>query len=57
MLKDISMTEIIIVAVIVLLLFGGSKLPELARGMGEAFHQFKKAFGEVNGEEKGKTKK
>lgn len=57
MLKDISTTELIIVAVIVLLLFGGSKLPELAKGLGEAFHQFKKAFGDVNGEKETKGKK
>lgn len=52
MLKDISTTEIIIVAVIILLLFGGSKLPELAKGLGEALHQFKKAFGDVDEKKK-----
>lgn len=44
-LKDVSTTEIIIVAAIVVLLFGGKKLPELAKGLGEAVKQFKKAFG------------
>jgi sec-independent protein translocase protein TatA len=35
-------TELIIILVIVLLLFGGSKLPKLARSLGEASKEFKK---------------
>lgn len=35
---------------VVLLLFGGSKLPELARGMGKAKREFKKASEEVEDE-------
>lgn len=34
----------------VILLFGGSKLPELARGMGKAKREFKKASEEVEDE-------
>ncbi len=34
----------------VLLLFGGSKLPELARGLGKARREFKKASEEVDDE-------
>ncbi len=45
MLKGIGTTEIIIIAVVVLVLFGGRKLPELARGIGEAVKEFKKALG------------
>lgn len=44
MLSNIGSTEIIIIAVIVLVLFGGRKLPELGRGLGEAFGEFKKSF-------------
>jgi sec-independent protein translocase protein TatA len=33
---------IVIVAVVVVLLFGGSKLPKLARSLGSASHEFKK---------------
>lgn len=33
--------EIIIIAVIVLLLFGGKKIPELMRGMGKGVKSFK----------------
>ncbi|MBA3281550.1 MAG: twin-arginine translocase TatA/TatE family subunit [Acidimicrobiia bacterium] len=34
--------ELIIVLVIVLVIFGGSKLPKLAKSMGEAQREFKK---------------
>jgi sec-independent protein translocase protein TatA len=43
MLKGIGTTELVIVAVIVLVLFGGRKLPELGRGLGDAIKEFKKA--------------
>lgn len=35
--------DMIIILVIVLLLFGAKKLPELARGMGQAMREFSKA--------------
>jgi len=45
MLANIGSTEILVIAVIILILFGGKKLPEMAKGLGEAFKEFKKAFG------------
>jgi sec-independent protein translocase protein TatA len=36
-------TELIILLVIVLILFGGAKLPQLMRGMGEGMKEFRKA--------------
>lgn len=36
-------TELIIVLVILLLLFGGSKLPGLAKGLGQSIKEFKNA--------------
>lgn len=36
-------TEIIIVLVIVLLLFGGKKIPELMKGLGSGIKEFKDA--------------
>lgn len=36
-------TEWIIILVVVLLLFGGKKLPELMRGIGKGVNEFKKA--------------
>ncbi len=38
-----SGSELLIVFLIVLLLFGGSKLPSLARGLGQSIKEFKKA--------------
>ena len=37
-------TELIIILVIVLVLFGGSKLPKLARSLGEAQKEFKQGI-------------
>ncbi len=38
--------EWVIVAVVVLVLFSGSQLPKLARGLGSAQHEFKKGLDE-----------
>ena len=42
--------EIIIIFVVVLLLFGGKKLPEFARGLGEGIKEFKKATNDIKDE-------
>ena len=39
---NLGPTELIIVLVIVLVLFGGAKLPKLAKSLGEAQKEFKK---------------
>lgn len=39
----LSWQHILIVAIIVLLLFGGKKIPELMRGMGSGIKEFKDA--------------
>ena len=44
-------TELIIVLLIVLLLFGGAKLPKLARSLGEASKEFKKGVEDKDKEE------
>ncbi len=60
---DIGAPELIIILIIVLVLFGGKKIPELTRSIGESIREFKKG---MNGDEdpkkttdssKGKTKK
>jgi len=38
--------ELLIVALVVLLLFGGKKIPELAKGLGGGIRNFKKALKE-----------
>ena len=39
-----SMPELLIVLVIVVLLFGAKKIPELAKGMGQGIKEFKKSM-------------
>ena len=41
--QAIGVTEWLIIALIVILLFGGKKIPELFKGLGEALREFKKA--------------
>jgi sec-independent protein translocase protein TatA len=36
-------TEIILILVVVVLLFGGRKIPELMKGIGQGMKEFKKA--------------
>ena len=42
--------EWIIIALVVLLLFGGKKIPELMRGLGKGVKSFKEGMKEVEGE-------
>lgn len=44
--------ELIVILVIVLLLFGGKKLPELMKGLGKGVKEFKDASNGTNDEEK-----
>lgn len=37
--------EWLIIGVVVLVLFGGSKIPQLAKGIGEGIREFKKSVG------------
>jgi len=43
MLKNLGSTEIILIALILILLFGGKKIPEFIKGVGEGIKEFKKA--------------
>lgn len=52
----IGTTEIIVIALVVLLLFGGAKLPELMRGLGKGLKEFKDASREVKKELEDETK-
>jgi sec-independent protein translocase protein TatA len=45
--QGIGGPELLIILVIILLLFGAKKLPELARGLGKSMKEFKKATQEV----------
>ncbi|MDP6963786.1 MAG: twin-arginine translocase TatA/TatE family subunit [Planctomycetota bacterium] len=44
-------TEIGLVALVVLLLFGGAKLPSLMRGLGSGINEFKKGLKEGDDED------
>jgi sec-independent protein translocase protein TatA len=46
MLAEIIGPDILIVLVVILVLFGGSQLPKLARGLGSAQKEFKKGLEE-----------
>ena len=39
----IGLTEILLILVVVVLLFGGRKIPELMKGIGQGMKEFKKA--------------
>ena len=47
MFKNLGTVEIIVIAVVLLVLFGGKKLPELARGIGQAGKELKDAKKEI----------
>ncbi len=51
-----SPTQLTIVLIILFLLFGAKKLPELARGLGKSLGEFKKAKKEFEDEISGVTK-
>lgn len=40
---NLGMTEIILILLVVVLLFGGRKIPELMKGIGQGMKEFKKA--------------
>jgi sec-independent protein translocase protein TatA len=48
-------TELIAIVLVVVLLFGGRKIPELMKGIGEGMKQFKKASREGDLPEKTET--
>ena len=43
MFKNIGTTELLIIAVVLLVLFGGRKLPELSKGIADSIREFRKA--------------
>ncbi|MBO9731704.1 MAG: twin-arginine translocase TatA/TatE family subunit [Chitinophaga sp.] len=42
-LQEIGIKELLLIALVVLLLFGGKKIPELMRGLGSGIREFKDA--------------
>ena len=52
----IGMPEILLIALIILLLFGGRKIPELMKGLGKGIRSFKEGMKEPL-DDKDETKK
>ncbi len=48
----IGLPELIIILLILLLIFGGRKIPEIARGIGEGIKNFREGLREGKSEEK-----
>lgn len=41
MLRSIGLPELMVILIVAVLLFGGKKIPELAKGLGEGIRNFK----------------
>ncbi|MNI63831.1 Sec-independent protein translocase protein TatAd [compost metagenome] len=52
MLQNIGIPGLIMILVVILILFGPSKLPELGRAVGRTLHEFKASARELVGETK-----
>ncbi len=50
LLFSLGMPEILLIALVVLLVFGGKKIPELMRGLGKGVNEFKKGMKDVETE-------
>ena len=48
----IGFPELIVILVIILVLFGGAKIPEIMKSLGSGIKEFKKAVKEEPGDEK-----
>ena len=47
---DLGMGQIILILLVVLLMFGAKKLPDLAKGLGQGIKEFKKATRDIQDE-------
>ncbi len=46
----LGMSEILLIALVILLFFGGKKIPELMKGLGKGVRSFKNGLNEVESE-------
>ena len=54
---NIGFNELLVILLIVLLLFGAKRLPEVGKSLGKGIREFKKATKEIEGEIKDDDKK
>lgn len=52
----LGMPELLVVLVIVIIIFGASRLPQLGEGLGKAIKSFKKGIAESQDQDKDKNK-
>lgn len=57
MFGNLGFTEIIIIVLILVILFGAKKIPELAQGIGKGLKEFKKAVKEEDASDKNQLNK
>ena len=48
----LGMPELLIILIVLLVLFGAQRLPEIGKSLGKAIQEFKKASQEIMGEKK-----
>ena len=54
MLPNLGPTELILIFLIVLLIFGANRIPEIAKGLGRGIRDFKKGMSGLDADDKGK---
>jgi sec-independent protein translocase protein TatA len=52
----IGPTEVILIVIVVMLMFGGKKIPELMKGLGQGMREFKEGMNGEQAKEKDKPK-
>jgi sec-independent protein translocase protein TatA len=52
MMGNLGVPELIIIALVILVLFGAKKIPDLAKGIGQGIKEFKKGIKDGNDDEK-----
>ena len=57
MIRSIGLPELLVILVVAVLLFGGKKIPEVAKGLGEGIKNFKNALKSEDNEKKDDDKK
>ncbi|MBI1356468.1 MAG: twin-arginine translocase TatA/TatE family subunit [Acidobacteria bacterium] len=57
LLPNLGVQELLIILVIAVLIFGGKKIPEVAKGLGQGIRQFKDSLKEAEADDSSTAKK